>query len=68
MMRPTLELRWTYLDCIGLPLDGWPAAQVNRNSIPFYYVLEQRWCDDAGVEDWRPVPFAHEGDSPCHGV
>lgn len=69
MMRPTPLLRWTYLDCIGLPLDGWPAAKVNRNSQPYYYILEQLWRDDDGLaEDWRPVPFAKQGDSPCHGV
>lgn len=63
MMLPTPELRWTFLDVLGLPLDGYPAARVNRNSIDYFYVLEQRWegaGPDHGREEWRPISIKDE--------
>ncbi len=58
MMQPTARLAWHFLDVIGLPLDGYPAAKVNRNGVDSYYILKQWWQNGEGRGEWRPVRFA----------
>lgn len=54
MLKPTIEFRWAM---IPLGIIGWDHPSALRHADKFAQILQQRWADGEGNEQWRDIPM-----------